>query len=103
MLHRQYCYQKITPLNSELSKDSGSNLRWFKLHLIDLIGVSMSNKIIGIVLIIVGVALAIWGYNIYESAGSQIGRALSGDTPFEAWAGMVGGAICLTVGVYKVM
>jgi uncharacterized membrane protein YidH (DUF202 family) len=62
----------------------------------------MNNKIIGIVLIIIGAALAMWGYNIYDSAGSQIGRALSGDTPLEAWAGMVGGAICIVVGVLKV-
>lgn len=62
----------------------------------------MNNKIIGIVLIIVGVALAVWGYNIYDSAGSQISRALSGDAPIEAWAGMVGGVICIVVGIIKV-
>lgn len=62
----------------------------------------MNNKVIGIVLIIIGAALAVWGYNIYDSASSQIGRALSGDTPLEAWAGMVGGAICIAVGVLKV-
>jgi len=59
-------------------------------------------KYIGIVLLVVGVALAVWGYNIYDSAGSQISRALSGDTPLEAWAGMVGGAICVLLGVLKV-
>ena len=62
----------------------------------------MNNKAIGIVLIIVGVALAIWGYNIYDSAGSQIGRALNGDTPIEAWLGMVGGVICVVAGIFKV-
>ncbi|MDH5256402.1 MAG: DUF3185 family protein [Gammaproteobacteria bacterium] len=62
----------------------------------------MSNKTIGIVLIIIGVALAFWGYNIYDSVGSQLGRALSGDTPIEAWAGMVGGIICVTIGIIKV-
>lgn len=61
----------------------------------------MNNKIIGIVLIIIGVALAMWGYNIYDSAGSQLGRAFNGETPIEAWAGMVGGAICLAIGVYR--
>ncbi|MFC1588845.1 DUF3185 family protein [Pseudomonadota bacterium] len=62
----------------------------------------MKNKHIGIILIITGVALAFWGYNIYDSAGSQITRAISGDIPIEAWAGMVGGAICLVLGVYKI-
>jgi uncharacterized membrane protein YidH (DUF202 family) len=61
----------------------------------------MNNKYIGIILIIVGVALAFWGYNIYDSAGSQVSRALSGDSPIEAWAGMVGGSICAAIGIYK--
>ncbi|RLB72548.1 MAG: hypothetical protein DRH06_05305 [Deltaproteobacteria bacterium] len=62
----------------------------------------MNNKIIGIVLIIVGVALAFWGYNLYDSVGSQVSRAFRGDAPLEAWAGMVGGAICLVIGIFKV-
>lgn len=62
----------------------------------------MKKKYIGIVLIVVGVALIAWGYNVYDSAGSQIGRALTGDTPMEAWAGLVGGAICLIFGILKV-
>lgn len=61
----------------------------------------MNNKIIGIVLIIVGVALAIWGYNIYESVGSQVSRTFSGDAPLEAWAGMVGGVICVVIGISR--
>jgi len=62
----------------------------------------MNNKIIGIALIIIGVALAFWGYSIYDSAGSQVGRALSGDTPIEAWAGMIAGIICVVIGISKV-
>ncbi|MBW3164836.1 DUF3185 family protein [Ferrimonas balearica] len=61
----------------------------------------MNNKILGIVLIVAGVALAFWGYNIYDSASSQVTRALSGDTPMEAWAGMVGGAILALVGLTR--
>ena len=61
----------------------------------------MTNKYLGIVLIAVGVALAVWGYNIYDSAGSKITRVFSGDAPIEAWAGMVGGAICIAIGTLK--
>jgi hypothetical protein len=61
----------------------------------------MNNRQIGIVLIIAGVALALWGYNIYDSAGTQVSRALSGDAPIEAWAAMIGGAVCATFGFYK--
>ena len=62
----------------------------------------MSSKIIGIILIIAGVALILWGYNIYDSAGSQVSRAFSGDAPMEAWAGMIGGVACLIVGIGRV-
>ena len=61
----------------------------------------MNNKIIGIVLIVLGVALALWGYNIYDSASSQVTLALNGDAPIEAWAGMVGGAIAALIGITK--
>ena len=62
----------------------------------------MNNKIIGIVLIIVGVALLMWGYDIYDSVGSQVSRTFNGDAPVEAWAGMVGGAICVVIGIIKI-
>jgi uncharacterized membrane protein YidH (DUF202 family) len=62
----------------------------------------MNNKIIGIVLIAIGMALGIWGYNVFDSAGAQISRALSGDTPIEAWLGMVGGVICVATGITKI-
>lgn len=62
----------------------------------------MKNKYIGIVLIVIGVALVAWGYNVYDSAGSQVSRAFSGDAPIEAWVGMAGGAICLVIGILKV-
>lgn len=62
----------------------------------------MNNRYLGIALIIIGVALAIWGFNIYDSAGSQITRALSGETPIKAWAGMVAGALCVAIGLFKI-
>lgn len=62
----------------------------------------MNSKVIGVILIIVGVALAYWGYDVYDSASSQISRAFSGDTPLEAWAAMVGGVICVVIGIFKV-
>lgn len=62
----------------------------------------MNNKLIGIILIAVGLALAIWGYNVFDSAGAQISRAFSGDTPIEAWLGMIGGVVCIAMGFSKV-
>jgi uncharacterized membrane protein YidH (DUF202 family) len=65
-------------------------------------GIIMNNKYLGIVLLVVGVALVAWGYSVYDSAGSQISRAFSGDTPMEAWVGMVGGAVCVIFGILKI-
>lgn len=61
----------------------------------------MNGKILGAILLVAGVALAIWGYDVYDSAGARIGRALSGGTPIEAWLGMVGGAVCIIIGALK--
>ena len=61
----------------------------------------MNNRYLGIALIVIGAALIVWGYNIYDSAGSQISRAFSGDAPIQAWIGMVGGAFCLVIGIIK--
>lgn len=62
----------------------------------------MKKQHIGIILIIVGVALAFWGYNIFDSASSQVSRALTGDAPMKAWVGMIGGVICIALGILKV-
>lgn len=62
----------------------------------------MNNKLIGIALVVIGVALAAWGYNVYDSFGSQVSRTFSGDAPIEAWAGMAGGALCIVIGVLKI-
>ena len=62
----------------------------------------MSNKLLGFVLIVIGVAVALWGYDVFNSASSQISRAFNGDTPIEAWLGMAGGVICIAVGISKV-
>ncbi len=62
----------------------------------------MNKGIIGVILIVVGIALAFWGYDVYDSAGSQFSRAFSGDTPIEAWLGMVAGAVCIVLGILRV-
>ena len=61
----------------------------------------MNNKILGIILVIVGVALVLWGYDVYDSASAQVSRAFDGETPIEAWLGLGGGALCIIVGLLK--
>jgi uncharacterized membrane protein YidH (DUF202 family) len=59
----------------------------------------MNNKIIGVILIIAGVALALWGYDLYNSTSAQLSRSLNGDTPIKVWAGMAGGIVAVLIGI----
>lgn len=61
-----------------------------------------NNKIIGIALLIIGAGLLFWGYDIYESAGSKITRAVSGEAPMKAYAFMIGGVVAIVLGILKV-
>ena len=61
----------------------------------------MNSKLLGVILIIIGIALCVWGYDVYDSAGAAFERAFSGDTPIEAWLGLIGGAILIVFGVFK--
>jgi uncharacterized membrane protein YidH (DUF202 family) len=61
----------------------------------------MNNKIIAIVLIIAGVVLAMWGYNVYDSASAQFSRAFDGDSPLKAWGAMIGGVVCVLLGATR--
>ncbi len=61
----------------------------------------MKTKYIAIASIIAGTALGYWGYTVYDSAGSQITRAIDGSFPIEALIGFVGGALLIGFGIYK--
>jgi len=56
---------------------------------------------IGIALLVIGTGAIFWGYDIYDSAGSQITRAVGGDAPMKAYALLIGGAVCAVLGVLK--
>lgn len=60
-----------------------------------------NNKIIGIALLIIGAGLLFWGYEIYDSASSQVSRAISGEAPMKAYAMLIGGAVCAALGILK--
>jgi uncharacterized membrane protein YidH (DUF202 family) len=61
----------------------------------------MNKKVIAIILIVAGTALAVWGYNIYDAATSQLSRAVTGETPIEAWLGLIVGSVCLLIGLAR--
>ncbi|MEX6504489.1 DUF3185 family protein [Pseudomonas zhanjiangensis] len=59
-------------------------------------------KIIGIVLVVLGVGLSIWGYQLSGSVESQITQAFTGSDTDRVMTFYIAGAASLVVGVYLV-
>jgi len=57
----------------------------------------MNKRIIGIMLIMMGMALIVWGYNYYNAAQLQLETSV----PLQTWMGMIGGVINIFVGIRK--
>jgi uncharacterized membrane protein YidH (DUF202 family) len=59
-----------------------------------------SNKLIGFVLLAVGILLLVMGYNASQSVGSQFKEAFSGSMSDKATLFYIGGAVVTAVGAY---
>ncbi|MDZ7661881.1 DUF3185 family protein [Thiohalophilus sp.] len=57
-------------------------------------------KIIGIVLVVLGIGLAIWGYQLSGSVGSEITQAVTGSDTDKVMTFYIAGAISFVVGIY---
>lgn len=57
-------------------------------------------KIIGITLTVLGVGLAIWGYQLSDSIGSQVTQAVTGSDTDKVMTLYITGAVSLIVGLY---
>ena len=57
-------------------------------------------KIIALVLVVVGLGLAYWGYRMSGSVGSQISQAVTGSPTDKIMAFYIGGAVSFVVGLY---
>lgn len=65
-----------------MAKESGSTIR-----------------IVGIALIVLGIGLAVWGYRLSGSMGSQITQAVTGSDTDKVMTYYIAGAICFVVGI----
>jgi len=61
---------------------------------------SVVTKALGLALIVIGIGLAYWGYEISETLTSQLTAKLSGKTPDEVLFRYIGGAACGVVGLF---
>ncbi|MDT8318130.1 MAG: DUF3185 family protein [bacterium] len=63
-------------------------------------GTGATLKIIGIALVVLGIGLAIWGYQLSGSVGSQIIQAVTGSNTDKVMTLYITGAVSFVVGIY---
>ncbi len=56
--------------------------------------------IMGIALMVAGVGLAFWGYQLSGSLTSQITEVVTGSETDKVMGLYIGGAVCIVVGIY---
>jgi uncharacterized membrane protein len=59
------------------------------------------NKQIGIVLLVVGIGLLIWGFNLYGAFSSKVARAFTGSAPDKTVIILISGAVCIAAGLFQ--
>jgi hypothetical protein len=57
-------------------------------------------KIIGIALVVIGLGLALWGYQLSGSVGSQITQAVTGSDTDKVMTFYITGAVSFVVGIF---
>lgn len=61
-----------------------------------------TTKMVGVALVVLGVGLAFWGYQLSESVGSQLTEAVTGAESDKIMALYIGGAVSFVVGLFLV-
>lgn len=57
---------------------------------------------IGIILLVAGFGLLIWGINLYGAFGNKISRTFSGASTNETMTFLIAGAVCTVLGALMV-
>jgi len=57
-------------------------------------------RIISILLLITGIGLAVWGYQISGSFGSQLNNVINGSPTDKVMMLYIGGAVSFVIGLY---
>jgi len=63
-------------------------------------GMGTMMKIIGLVLAVVGIGFAVWGYQLSGSVGSQVAQAVTGADTDKVMTYYIFGALSFIVGMY---
>jgi uncharacterized membrane protein len=57
-------------------------------------------KILGIALLVLGIGLAFWGYQLSGSVGSEITETITGSSPDKVMTLYIAGAVSFVVGLF---
>ena len=60
-------------------------------------------KLVGIVLLIIGLGLAYWGYQASESLGSQLSETVTGSPTDKVMMFYIGGAVSFVLGLVLIV
>lgn len=63
-------------------------------------GLGATKKMIGIILVITGLGLAVWGYQLSSSVGSQITQAVTGSETDKVMTLYMSAAVSFVLGIY---
>lgn len=63
-------------------------------------GLGTTMKIVGLVLIVIGVGIAVWGYQLSGSVGSQVTQAVTGADTDKVMTYYILGAVSFVVGIF---
>jgi hypothetical protein len=61
---------------------------------------SQNKKLIGLVLLVVGIGLAIWGFQLSDSFGSRLNEALTGSHTDKVMLLYIGSAAAIVAGLF---
>lgn len=59
-----------------------------------------SSKIIGLILVVLGIGFAVWGFQMSGSVGSQVTQAVTGADTDKVMTHYIIGAVSFVVGIY---
>jgi hypothetical protein len=59
------------------------------------------NKLIGLILLVVGIGLLIWGISMTDSFKSKISRAFTGSPTDKTMVVLIAGGVCTVLGAYQ--
>ena len=59
------------------------------------------NKQIGIILLVIGICLLIWGFNLYGAFDSHVTRVFTGSPTNKTTTVLIIGAVCTVLGIVQ--